>query len=187
MLDLIGLQLHLSSLLVFGEVQHLHSQVVQHDPGIFDTLHRLLGLLPIVTLRDVFLEASAEIAEDASGAPVVSLLKDRFHDQQGRDAHKDRGVTALDQLLELRELGLFLKEQLTKFVKLVKSFLFTDLTLSNAPGVFKFGDGLNERLIILELWVNQFDVGLVVAHQHAVSIERTANIVSQFGDSLGVP
>ena len=57
-----------------------------------------------------------------------------------------------------------------------------DLIGCDTPCVFKLAHYFNQKFIILQLGVDQLDIGLIFAHQISVCTESTLNVLSQFQD-----
>ena len=100
-----------------------------------------------------------------------------MHDEQGRNAHEDGSITALYLFIELRKLLLSLLQQLAEHVELIEALGHSNLVLGDAPCVFEVAHDFDEMLIVAHLGVNQLDVGLVFAHQRAVSIKSLSYLL----------
>ena len=96
------------------------------------------------------------------------------------------GIATLDLLVELRKVGLSVLEQFAKLVELLKAVRLTNLVHGKAPGVFQLSHSLNQRLIVLQLRVNEFDIDLVLAHESSVSFKGFSDVLGDASHSARI-
>ena len=99
------------------QIEHGQAQLLDEGACLAKAIKSILRLLPVIQRRDVLLEARTQVLPCNLGFSVVGLEL-RFHDEQGRDAHEDGGITTLNLLIELRQSSLSALQQLAEHVEL---------------------------------------------------------------------
>ena len=62
----------------------------------------------------------------------------------------------------------------------------TDLPLCEGPRVLEVSDDFDKRLVIFQLWINQFDVRLVLSHELTIGHKGATHILRKICDGEGI-
>ena len=135
-----------------------------------------LGLEPVRLPNNSFLKSGAEVAPYRCWC-VFSIFKQGLHDEQGWNAHKDRGITALNLFIELRQFFLGALQKLAKLIELLAKLRLADLVLGDAPRIFKFTHHFYQRFIVFQLRIDKFNISLVGLHELPVCVKGLTNVI----------
>ena len=59
---------------------------------------------------------------------------------------------------------------------------FSDLALGKGPGVLEVLDNFDKRFIVLQLWIDQFNIVLIVPNQHSIRHKGLYHTLSKLLD-----